>query len=202
MEIAYFLISVLLVSLSGALMPGPVLAVVVKDAPRRPIAGIEAAAGHALLELPLVAAIALGFASVFKGPIAHVAIGAVGGAALVWMGIASLRIGAVELALSGESAPRSIAAGLLASLNPHFFLWWATAGAAIVAGALSWSVGVLALMYFTHVLVDFVWYGAVGFLVSRSIGVGGRWRIWVVRACGVFMAGFGIYFVLGALKSL
>lgn len=55
MEIAYFLIFVLFVSLSGALMPGPpLLAVVVRNSPRNRLAGLEAALGHALIELPLV----------------------------------------------------------------------------------------------------------------------------------------------------
>ncbi|HPQ80435.1 MAG TPA: LysE family transporter [bacterium] len=202
MEIAYFLISVFFVSLSGALMPGPVLAVVVRDAPRRPLAGFEAAAGHALLELPLVAAIALGFSALLRTPIAHAAVGAVGSAALVWMGISSLRVDSSALLPSGAGAPRSISSGLLASLNPYFFLWWATAGAAIVAKAVSWSMWVLALMYFAHVLVDFLWFGAVGLIVSRSMPLGGAWQLWLVRICGVFMAAFGVYFLLGAVAGV
>jgi len=198
MEIAYFLFSVLFVSLSGALMPGPVLAVVVGNAQKGRWAGVEAAAGHALLELPLVALIALGFASIFKSPLAHAAVGIAGGGALIAMGVSSLRKRPEELLLKDGKAPRSVAAGLFASLNPYFFLWWATAGAAIVAKAISFSPLVLLLMYFAHVLVDFVWYGSVGFLVAKSARFGGRWQLLLVRLCGAFMAAFGFYFLIGA----
>ena len=202
MEIAYFLVSVLLVSLSGALMPGPVLAVVVAAAPRNRFAGFEAAAGHALIELPLVAAIALGFASVLAAPLAHAVVGVAGGMALVAMGVASLRMRRCPEPAAGGAAPRSIGAGLVSSLNPYFFLWWATAGAAIIARAMEWSVGVLALMYLAHVAVDVVWYGAVGVLVARSVPVGGAWQIRVLRVCAVVMIGFGLYFLAGVLQVL
>ena len=200
MEIAYFLFSVLFVSLSGALMPGPVLAVVVGNAPGRRWAGVEAAAGHALLELPLVALIALGFASIFKSPLAHAAIGIAGGGALAAMGVSGLLKKPEGLVLKEGEAPRSVAAGLFASLNPYFFLWWATAGAAIVAKAISFSPVVLLLMYFAHVLVDFAWYGAVGFLVAGSSRFGGRWQLMLVRVCGAFMVAFGFYFLAGAWR--
>ena len=202
MEIALFLFSVLVVSLSGALMPGPVLAVVVSNAPRRRLAGFEAAAGHALLELPIVVAIAFGCAALLASPHARAMVGAVGGAALVFMGFSGLCTRAISAADSGAAAPRSVWSGLLASVNPYFFLWWATAGAAIISQALSWSWAVLALMYIAHVSVDFAWYGAVGLIVSRSARFGGRWQILLVRACGAFMIGFGIYFIATALSII
>lgn len=200
MDIASFLIAVVAVSLSGALMPGPVLAVVVAAAPRNRFAGFEAAAGHALIELPLVAAIAAGFASILRTPVAHAVVGVAGGVALVAMGIASFRARPSSAAGAGSHAPRSIGAGLVASLNPYFFLWWATAGAAIIARAMEWSVGVLVLMYLAHIAVDLGWYGAVGFLVARSMPVGGVWQTWVLRICAVLMVGFGLYFLAGVLK--
>ena len=76
-EIIYFLSSVALITLSGALMPGPVLAVVVRNAPRNRWAGIETAAGHGLIELPLVILIALGFEKLIASPAARAAIGLV-----------------------------------------------------------------------------------------------------------------------------
>ena len=78
LEISYFLFLVVIVSLSGALMPGPVLAVVVRNSPRNHWAGIEAAFGHGLIELPLVVAIALGFKHLFASNTAQVVIGLVG----------------------------------------------------------------------------------------------------------------------------
>ncbi len=203
LEIAYFLISVVLVSLSGALMPGPVLAVVVRNAPRNRFAGIEAAAGHALIELPLVLLIALGFQQLIASQPAQTAIGIVGGIALVVMGIGAFRnLAPSALPELQGKAPRSIAAGLVASLNPYFFLWWATAGAAIVAKALSWSWGVLALMFAAHIAVDFAWYGAAGLTAARSIRAGSGWQRAALLICGISMIAFGAYFVRSAVKWL
>jgi threonine/homoserine/homoserine lactone efflux protein len=195
LEITYFLFSVVLVSLSGALMPGPVLAVVVRNAPRNRWAGIEAAFGHGLIELPLVVAIAFGFKHVFASETAQAVIGFIGGAALVYMGIGAVRARPETPAQAGETQrPRSILQGLLASINPYFFLWWATAGAAIVAKAVAWSYSVLTLMFCAHILVDLVWYGAIGFGLGKTLGPKSHLIRPLLIFCGIAMISFGIYF--------
>ena len=196
LEISYFLFSVMIVSLSGALMPGPVLAVVVRNSPRNHWAGIEAALGHGLIELPLVIAIALGFKHLFASETAQLIVGLVGGGALIYMGIGAVRARPENAASGGDGGrPRSIVQGLMASINPYFFLWWATAGAAIVAKAVSWSYAVLALMFCAHILVDLVWYGAIGFGLGRTIGAGSRLIRPLLIFCGIAMISFGIYFL-------
>lgn len=200
-EILYFLLSVVLISLSGALMPGPVLAVVIENAPRNRFAGIEAALGHALIELPLVAAIALGFHKLIASPIAQSVVGTLGGIALIFMGIGSFRrITPSAGARANDKPPRSVAAGLIASLNPYFFLWWATAGAAIVARAVSWSWTVVALMFACHIAVDFAWYGSVGFTAARTIRIGSSWQRIAILICGCAMIVFGVYFLRNAAR--
>jgi len=203
LETTYFLFSVVIVSLSGALMPGPVLAVVVRNSPRNRWAGIEAALGHGIIELPLVVAIALGFKHIFASATAQTAIGFIGGSALIYMGIGAIRSRPEAAPLSvGQARPRSIVQGLAASINPYFFLWWATAGAAIVAKAVSWSYLVLALMFCAHILVDLVWYGAIGFGLGRALTPKSRLIRPLLIFCGVAMASFGIYFIGTSLKII
>ena len=105
-------------------------------------------------------------------------------------------------AAGSKKMPRSIAAGLIASLNPYFFLWWATAGAAIVAKAISWSWAIVALMFAVHISVDFIWYGIVGFTAAKSIRKGSRLQRMILVICGAAMIAFGIYFVRSAVKLL
>ncbi len=203
LEIIYFLFSVIVVSLSGALMPGPVLAVVVRNSPRNHWAGIEAALGHGLIELPLVVAIALGFRHLFASDTAQIVIGSVGGLALIWMGIGAIR--SRPKAVSSEAQgkrPRSMAQGLIASINPYFFLWWATAGAAIIMKAVTWSYAVLALMFAAHISVDLAWYGAIGFGMARALKPGSRWQRALIIFCGLAMVAFGAYFLTGPVKSI
>lgn len=93
------------VSLTGALSPGPVFALTAREAIRRGFwAGPAIAAGHGLLELAVVIALAAGLRSVvdndaFIGPVALF-----GGVVLLWMGFELLRTApAARLELSRES---------------------------------------------------------------------------------------------------
>ncbi len=203
MDILLFLLSVAAISTSGALMPGPVLAVVIGAAPRNRWAGLEVVVGHAAVEGPLVLLIAFGLAHFLKGPTTYVVVGLAGGAMLIGMGIENLRAQpAIAIMPEGKRTRRSIAAGIIASLNPYFFLWWATAGAAIIARALEWSAGVLILAFLAHILVDLCWYGLVGYGAARSIRLGGAWQRWVLRLCGLIMTAFGGYFLWSAAMRL
>ncbi len=196
-----FLLSVLVISLSGALMPGPLLAVVVKNAPRNRWAGAEAVLGHALIEIPLVILIAVGFSHLFASTAARLIVGGAGGVALIWLGVDSLRarISSPE-ELRGQRAPRSIGGGLIASLNPYFFLWWATAGAALILEAMRFSFGMV-ILYGVHLLVDLAWYAIVAYAAAHAMRLGTGWQRWLLRLCGIAMIGFGGYFLWGALQS-
>jgi len=89
---AAIFVSSFIIGLSGALMPGPLLAVAVRDSARR---GITAAPllvlGHGILEAALVALILLGLAEWLKGEAAMAVISLLGGAALLWMAVGMAR---------------------------------------------------------------------------------------------------------------
>jgi threonine/homoserine/homoserine lactone efflux protein len=86
-----FLAMVAFISLSGALMPGPVFATTVAKGYQDMNAGLKISAGHAMIEVPLVLAIFLGFEAVLKDEVIFSIIGLVGGAFLLYMGIGMLR---------------------------------------------------------------------------------------------------------------
>ncbi|HSV42065.1 MAG TPA: LysE family transporter, partial [Methanomassiliicoccales archaeon] len=81
-----FLASVAIISLSGVMMPGPVFAATVAQGYHDRNAGLKLTLGHAVVELPLLALIFLGFATIFSQPEVVAAIGLIGGAILIWMG--------------------------------------------------------------------------------------------------------------------
>lgn len=80
------------VSLSGALMPGPLVTLTVRESLRRGFwAGPIVALGHGLIELLLVVGMALGLKQFLdEGPFTA-AVALVGGAFLLWMGYHMLR---------------------------------------------------------------------------------------------------------------
>ena len=79
--------SAFVVALSGALMPGPLLAVTLGHSPRFGWTfGPLAILGHAMLELGLISLVFLGAGPVLKSHGVQAAVGLAGGVILVWMG--------------------------------------------------------------------------------------------------------------------
>lgn len=205
MEFLLLLASTATISLSGVMMPGPVFAVTVARGRTSPWAGSLVALGHGAIEFPLMALVAWGLASFFQERPVQIAIGLAGGAMLVWMGYGLLRSRPEEQEIP-EKAPRvwrttPVLAGLMTTAaNPYFFLWWVTVGTLLLARGLAFGLWGLLAVAVTHWTCDLVWDTLVSFLTFHSR------RLWtplvhrlVFGACGLLLAGFGIYFAVGAL---
>jgi len=81
-----------LISLSGALMPGPLFTLSVRETLRRGFwVGPLLATGHALIELALVVGLALGLSEFLGEGKGTAAIAMLGGTFLIWMGYEMLR---------------------------------------------------------------------------------------------------------------
>ena len=121
----------LLVGLSGAVAPGPLLTAVIGDVART---GFWTAPllvlGHALLELVTVLALARGLARAIRNPTVLRTIAALGGITLLVLGgdlARSAWIGAVHLdeAQTASAAALPILTGVVVSVsNPYWVLWW------------------------------------------------------------------------------
>ena len=59
-----FLASVVLISLTGVMMPGPLFAVTIKKAAKRKTAGLFISLGHGIVEFPIMVAIYYGITQV------------------------------------------------------------------------------------------------------------------------------------------
>src|SRR4030042_1193888 len=82
----------MLISLSGALMPGPLFTLSVRETLRRGFwVGPMVATGHAIIELVLVIGLALGLSEFLGEGTGTAAIAIVGGLFLLWMGYQMLR---------------------------------------------------------------------------------------------------------------
>ena len=87
-------LTALVVGYSGALVPGPLLTLVVAESAREgPHVGPLSMIGHALLELVLLGGLALGLTQVLAGSTVPALIALFGGAIMVWMGAGMLRDG-------------------------------------------------------------------------------------------------------------
>ena len=82
-----FLFKVVIISVSGALAPGPLTAATASAGMKRGWkAGIEVSLGHTLVELPLVLLLSIGVVTIFENPKAHFVLGVLGSIFLFFFG--------------------------------------------------------------------------------------------------------------------
>lgn len=198
-----FLAMVAFISLSGALMPGPVFATAVAKGYQDKNAGLKISAGHAVIEVPLILAIFLGFETVLKDESIFATIGLVGGAFLLYMGISMIRTKGEGEQVQG-SKMRPFTAGLaLTAVNPYFILWWATVGASMISVAAGFGILMLPLFAAVHLACDVGWLEFVSYSVNRSrrFITGKRYRA-LFAVCGTLMVAFALYFMLSSLDVI
>jgi threonine/homoserine/homoserine lactone efflux protein len=198
-----FLAMVGVISLSGALMPGPVFAATVANGYRDKHAGLKIAAGHAIVEVPLAVAIFLGFGAVLKEDLIFVAIGLIGGSFLLYMGISMFRAKTEDQPSPGSALGPFSAGITLTAMNPYFIIWWATVGASLIAVASGYGAIMLALLIAVHLACDLSWLEFVSYSVNRSRGflTGRRYRA-LFMICGSMMVVFAAYFISSSLQAV
>jgi len=207
--VAAIFVGSFVVAFSGAVMPGPVTVAALERAARVGVLGaLFVALGHALLEVLATAGLALGLLRA-GGPFVKGAIGVVGGAILLWMGLGMMRAsGKAEIPQPGRGGnpggPAAAAlAGVLTSLsNPYWALWWLTIGAKYVALALGAGIAGVAAFYIGHILGDIVWLSALGVAMSRGRRLMSK-RAYrgLILGCGLLLCGFGAFFAASGLKA-
>ncbi len=181
-----FLAMVAIISLSGVIMPGPVFAATVAKGYNDVKAGLKIAAGHAIVEIPLIAAIFLGFDTVLNDRWVFATVGIVGGILLLVMGIGMIRSRERLVQTRGETKYSSFMAGILTTAaNPYFFLWWATVFAAV------------------HISCDFGWDFFISATVNRSRKLWSEKRHhYLFAISGAIMLFFSLYFIATSLIGL
>ena len=178
-QLALMFFSSMLIAYSGALMPGPMLAVVVAESPRQGArAGPLVVLGHGLLELGLLGLLILGLGPILEREGVQAVLSVVGGVMLALTALAmlvSVARGTARLewgAADGRAGGRAVLGGVVSSLsNPYWSIWWATIGLSLLTKAYALGAAALVAFYVGHILGDLTWYSAV----SGVITVGRRW---------------------------
>ncbi len=200
------------VGLTGALVPGPMLFATIEISLKKGwLAGPQVVSGHMVVELVLYVLILLGAAS-FVGSSMISAIFLIGGFSLLVFGLLTLkdaRAAASSTRVSQDSSGLKLTSspaliGLITSVsNPYFWIWWLTAGGALVLKA--YELGILIAMAYMlgHWTADLSWFTAV----SGSFGRGKallsqRMHRYILYICGIFLVIFGLYFMLNYKHSI
>jgi threonine/homoserine/homoserine lactone efflux protein len=205
--------SAFIVGFSGAMAPGPLTAMTVAESARRGFrAGPLLTLGHAIAEVIIVIALALGLSRLFQHALVSGAIALVGGIVLVWMGAGLARsvwLGKLSLARQDPAAAavpaiNDVRTGILVSVsNPYWILWWATVGAAYVVMALAYGALGLAVLFIGHIMSDLTWNSLLAFAASSGRRVASD-RIYRVAmfGCGLFLVIMGLAFAWAGVGFL
>jgi threonine/homoserine/homoserine lactone efflux protein len=198
------LLSVVVISLSGVMMPGPMFAVTLAKSFKSPFAGAQISLGHAVVEVPVILLIYFGFAQIFEDKLVQIILSLAGGAMIVWLGVAMFRARARVVREGKDLSYSAFTAGIITSgLNPFFLLWWATVGSLLVVRFLEFGLGGLAIFTISHWLVDLVWLSFVSVLVYRTHRFWGkRFQEGVFITNSLLLVGFGVWFMVSGIQII
>ncbi len=204
-----FIATVVVVTASGALAPGPLFFTNIAHGTRSGAkGGFAFSVGHTIFELSLVLFLAFTLQIVINEPLITVVVGAVGGAASLVFGFLQIREALASKSLAvgetGIKARNALVLGtLFTGLNPYFIIWWLTVGITLIVNALVLAsfAGVL-IMYVSHVWMDYAWLIGTAYLARRGTSlIGGRGYRVVMVIFGAILILFGLYFLVSALSA-
>ena len=207
MEILNFVATIILVTASGALAPGPLFfATISQGAKSGAKSGFLFSVAHTLVEFTLVMLLALGLLTVASEQTVKLVIGVAGGIVLIAFGTVQIH-GSLSSKFGepkpGEVAPRNLFLMGLAftGLNPFFVVWWLTVGAQLIIISLEFaSLAGVAFMYVCHVWMDYVWLTAVAHLAKIGTNViGFKWYRLVMAVFGAVLIYFGLTFLISSI---
>ncbi len=198
------LASVIVISLSGVMMPGPMFAVTVAKSYRSPWTGVQISLGHAVVEVPLILLIYFGFARFFEDITVQLVLSLLGGAMIIWMGIAMFRARTEVVQRGNDSPYNALVAGILTSgFNPYFLLWWATVGSMLVMNFMGFGIRGLVVLIIVHWLCDLVWLSFVSILVFRTHSLWGqKFQEWLFITSSLLLIGFGGWFLVSGIRLI
>jgi len=166
-------------------------------------AGAWIAAGHAVIEIPLIAVMAVIYfesGPFVSSPRVEKVIYLVGGLMLLYLGFRMFRAARETRGAVGGLPTSPLVTGIvITGTNPAFFIWWVTAGAVLITGAAKFGLVGIILLAVVHLPFDLAWseFLSVGTFESRRWWTQKVQRI-VSSVCVLILAGFGVWFCISA----
>ncbi|MHA1483924.1 MAG: LysE family transporter [Candidatus Thorarchaeota archaeon] len=213
MAVVEILVGWFILSLTGALAPGPLSAAVVMQTNKRgKLHGILPMIGHAIVEIGIIAVIILSVQLVIENQLIIDLMKGGGGFVIILFGFLALREyrykgGSQGAEREDTTSPATVAeatiqGALVSILSPYFLLWWIAAGFTAVTSLMeNLEVGAVflagVLIYLVHISTDLI-FGvilAVGTdKVSKTAKIGGI--NWISVVIGFFQIASGVLFLV------
>ncbi len=195
MDFLAFAVTTVMVSMSGILMPGPMFAITLAEGKKNRFAGFEISAGHAAIELPIIAVLFLSGSLLDIGNARYILFLA-GGVLMLYLAYSEMKKEHAEFRIKGV-----LSGVLLSAFNPYFIMWWLTVGFSLVI--LASGFGVLGILAFTviHISCDFGWYGLLS-LSSGRMSESEKARKVLSYISSAILIVFGVYFIYLSAEPL
>ena len=204
-------------SLTGALAPGPLSAAVIMQSNKHGrLHGILPMVGHAIVEVGIIAIIIVSVQSLTLTPLMIDLLVGFGGIVIILFGFLALREYRHKEEVEKREDTKATASSVLEAttqgivvsiLSPYFLLWWFSIGLSnvtLLVGTLQVGVGTVflagLLIYFTHVSTDFLFGGVLTLgtdVATKKAKIGDI--NWVSVFIGVVQIVLGAWFVLLAI---
>ncbi len=205
-----FIVTVITVTASGALAPGPLFFTnITQGAKTGAKGGLAFSVGHTIFELSLVLFLAFTLQIVANQPLIKLAVGVVGGVALLVFGFLQVREAlASQSAITSKAGDRHknplLLGTLFTGLNPYFLIWWFTVGMTLIVNALTLaSFAGVALMYVSHVWMDYAWLIGTAYLAKKGTNlISGKGYKLLMMVFGAILVFFGLYFLASPLLNI
>ena len=208
MDMLSFVATVILITASGALAPGPMFfATISQGAKTGAKTGIIFSIAHTLVEFSLIMLLTLGLLTIANKPIVKIIIGVTGGLALIIFGFIQIYNAYNDRSnKKKETLPSHrylfFLGIIFTGLNPYFVIWWLTAGARLIILALEFAAlaGVI-FMFICHVWMDYVWLIGISHFAKKGTNLlGSKWYRYLMVIFGGVLIYFGINFLIDALR--
>lgn len=194
-----FALTVIFISLSGVMAPGPLFAATIAEGRRRWFAGFLISTGHAIVEIPIILILYI-FGSRIATDTVKAVVGVLGGIVLLYLAYLEIRS-----PISDEGKPvRGIITGILmSSLNPYFIIWWLTVGFTLVLKSMEFGLIGLIMLIILHELCDYSWLGFVSITSNGASHIWGERAKLILKAISVsIFIVFGFWFLLTGTTTL
>jgi len=207
-----------LFGLTGAVIPGPMLAYVVSDTLKKgALSGPLTVLGHISVELPVIVAFVVLGLEWMKSYFSQFEflIYSLGGMALILMSLlvikeaksplkGEVRDNKVSMRSAKYAYNSSIYGGVLfTAFNPSFIPWWVTIGYLLLLQGFKWlALTGIVLVSVGHFLSDLAWYSFISFSFSRgkNFFVGKRYEV-TMLVIALFVISFGVFFFIKGITG-
>ena len=193
----------LIVGLSGAIIPGPLLSFTIFDTSTKgKVTGHYVIVGHVIWEAGIILLIILGFGWIFTQN--SYVIYLLGGGVLFFMGVIMMRSRKGEVKMENPRVNSSLGGGVFyTAFNPTQPVWWATAGLALLLKGLE-IMGVLGVLLVTlgHWASDFGYYAFVSYMINRHKKFVNPHQHLITMILALFMVFLGVIFCKQGLETV